>query len=490
MRKIINTYGFPSAIITLAFVYLFFPSNNLSMDPLNYGCEVKYGETLFEPHHLLYSYFNYLLYNFCNTISPFHIDVLKFMQCLNGIFAILCLFLFNRLLQKFMNDKPKANAWTLFAGCCFGVMRYAVDAETYIIPIFFSLLSSWYYLNYLTTAQSKNVWFAGVFASLACLFHQIHLFWGIGLFLGFLRTRKIKNVFYFSIPAFSVLAVYSIVLIFYDKISFSFNHLIRLLFHYYYSDSADVHLGSVNFIMTPISFFRTFFQVHGVISDILRLIPFFYILFLPVLFFIALSVYYFKKEVKFKKEKLWSNDFQSIHLLIFALQLGFAFFSHGNAKFMVMLPFLIPFFIYLFLDFKLKPIVYLSLAMLIWNFCFAIFPDHYFDYQNNKELIAFIKENPDKVFVLKESNNVACQYYYETGVSADDRIVSNIKIDTIRNFFNENKIIYTDVLTKKVPFNRADIALSSPQMDFVFVRRIKPIDTILGGFYIDEVVPK
>ena len=491
MGKVINKYGFFIAITLLTIAYLFFPSHNLSMDSLNYGSAVKYGETLFEPHHLLYSYFNYLLYSFLNYITPFSIDALMFMQFLNGVFALLCLLLFHGIMQKLTGDRQKAHVWTFFIGCSFGVMRFAVEAETYIIPIFFSLLSSRFYLNYLNTLKSKNVLLAGLFASIACLFHQVQLLWGIGLFFGFLRTRKIKNILYFLLPALSVLVVYSFVLVFYENTSFSFENLIKYSLSYYYSNDSDTNIGRVNFLMTPISFFRTFFQVHGNLIDLLHIMPFLYISIFLTLAFLVLSFYHFKKSVKFfKRGKFWKYDFQSTHLLIFVFQLAFAFFSHGNAEFMVMLPFLIPFFLYLFLDFKLKPVVYFSLAMFIWNFCFAVFPNHHFDYQNNKELITFIKENPDKVFVLNEGDNVFCRYYYEFGVNEYDRIANSYDMDKIRNFANEHKIIYTDVLTKKSSFNRASIALSFDKPDFVPVRHIKHIDAVMGGFDIDEVVLK
>ncbi len=482
---LIRSYWYYIAMFIVIIIYLFFPGNNLSIDSFEYGCNVKYGEDLFLPHHLFYSFFNYLLYDFVIRFIP-SIDALKFMQFVNGIFALLSLILFHKIITKKTNDKEKANSWTFFIASCFGVMRFAVNVETYIIPIFFSLLSSYSYLNYLKTRRSRYILFCSIAASVACLFHQIHLFWGIGLFIGLLRTKKIKNILLFLIPTFTVLIAYSTVLTCYIHIPFSIENLITYLADYYYSNDADIHIGSVNFILTPISFFRTFFQVHGNIVNILQLVPAFYAIIPVAAVFLGISLYKMKS-IRFKKPNFQYADFEFTHFIIFILQLAFAFFSHGNAEFMVMLPFLIPFFIYVFADFNNKFITYMAFAMLIWNFCFAIFPDNHFNYQNNEGLISTIEENPDKIFFLKEKSLIAGRLYYERGKKERYRLLDDSDTTAIKSFIKENKVFYTDVLTKKMPFSRGHIACPSDYSNIIFVRNIKHIHSDLGGFYVDEI---
>ncbi|MPN21967.1 hypothetical protein SDC9_169349 [bioreactor metagenome] len=154
---------------------------------------------------------------------------------------------------------------------------------------------------------------------------------------------------------------------------------------------------------------------------------------------------------------------------------------------MVMLPFLIPIFVPVFIEFDLKAIKYLGFAMLIWNFFFAIFPNNCFDYQNNRALLTIIKDNPDKVFILKERNIVVNQYYYEIGTEEYDRLIDNQNKEAINKLSKEEKVIYTDVLTKHVPFNRANVTSPSDDNNLIFKRHISKIDSDLGEYFVDEV---
>lgn len=480
-------YRFRIVFIIILIIYFLFPNNNLSVDSLGYGCSVKYGVDLFSAHHLLYNYINYLIYNVVHAIFP-SIDALRLMQFTNALFAVLCLIFLRRIILKQTNDTYKANIWTFFVGVSFGVMRFAVEAETYIMPIFFSLVSSSFYLRYLKDKKIINIILSGVFVSIACLFHQIHIFWGIGLFIGLLATNKIKPLFVYSVTTLLVPFVYILVMIFYLKIDFSAANLMRFLGEYYYSNNANTEFGLINFIVTPITFFRTFFQVHGIVIDVLRLMPVFYFIIPVVLCFIILFIVKAAKSIDFRKTKYKEYPFEFTHLFIFILQFSFAFYSHGNSEFMVMLPFLIPLFVPAFMEFDIKAIKYLGLAMLIWNFFFAIFPNNYFDYQNNKALLKIIKDNPDKVFILKERNIVVNQYYYEIGTEEYDRLVDNQNMEAIKKLTKDEKVIYTDVLTKHVPFNRANVTSPSDDNNLIFKRHITKIDSDLGEYFVDEII--
>ena len=284
--KISNLFKIGALLIVLV-IYFLFPNNNLSVDSLDYGSSVKYGVDLFSPHHLLYNYFNFVLFSVIKVVLP-AIDALKFMQFTNALFTVLSLLLLRKLILKLTNDKDKADIWTFFVATCFGVMRFAVEAETYVMPIFFSIISSYYYFNYLRNKRLINILLCSIFISVACLFHQIHLFWGIGLFFGLLFFGKTNHVLVFSGTTLLVPFVYSLVLVIHYQINFSFENLVRFLGDYYFSDNADVKIGLINLIITPITFFRTFFQVHGVVAEVLRLIPIFFII-IPIVLFIIFS---------------------------------------------------------------------------------------------------------------------------------------------------------------------------------------------------------
>ncbi|MDD4516603.1 hypothetical protein [Massilibacteroides sp.] len=476
-------------MLVVAVVYLFFPGNNLfSEDSIAYANNVKYGESLFWPHHLLYSAFNYCLYiPFKQIIHS--LDAFRFMQLVNGISGLLCLCVFNKIVMKLTGDKKWANTWTFFVACCFGVIRFSVEIETYIQPLFFSLLSSLFFLKYQNTCKMYYVVFCSLTASIACLFHQIHLFWGIGLFVGFILYGRWKPVVVYALPTLSVLVVYSLVMVFYNDIPFSCSNLTTYLLDYYYSEKADISFGVSNVLLTGISFFRTFFQVHGIIIDVLRLIPFFWIVIPVVLILLGVGVYHLKG-FRFKPVHLMENRFELTHLIIFFLQFSFAFFSDGNAEFMVMLPFLIPLFIPCLFDFNLKAVPYISVALLIWNFCFSVYPNHHFDYFNNRHLLQIIDQHPNKAFILMQRNVIVEQYYYETGKYEDFRLIHADSEEDITRLRSENRIFYTDVLTKKMPFNRAQFIQVHNYDNLHFRKRIKKIYTDLGAFYIDEISPE
>jgi hypothetical protein len=410
------------------------------------------------------------------------------MQFINGIFALASLWLLQKIIFRQTQNNInsiKSDVWLLFAGCSFGVMRFAVEAETYIIPLFFSLLASYFFLNFVQTKKSYNILICSLFTSVAVLFHQIHIFWGIGLFFGILRTKSLKNVLIFVLPTLIVLLVYSCVLVFYENTAFSFENLFRFIASYYFSENADTSFGLNNVIITPISFVRTFFQIHGVAAETLRLLPAFYAIAGLVALLLGFTIY-FCKDLKIRRLTFRNNNFEFTHLLIFILQFAFAFYSTGNSEFMVMLPFLIPIFIDKLLIYSNKTVVFLSLLMLLWNFFFGIFPNNHFDFYNNKSLVEFIKQNPDKTFIVKEKQAVFNQFYYETGKEADNIFDLSAQKSTSNLLENTNNIIYTDIFTKKVPYNRSSFLNSQSADNLQFVRHICYFSNSMGGFWVDE----
>jgi hypothetical protein len=438
-------------MIIIAITYLFFPNNNHLIDSVCYAGNVKFGVELFSSHHLLYTYFNYLAFRFFVLIFPL-IDALRLMQLINGTFGLLCLLLLRKIIANQINNKKIAESWTFFVACSFGIMRFAVEAETYILPIFFSLLSSFFFLKYLRNQERKNVFLSGLFASIACLFHQIHIFWGIGLFLGLLFSKTAKSTFIFLLSTPIVLICYSLVLIFYNHVSFSISNLFRFFAEYYFTDKVDLHLGLKDILISAITFTRTFFQVHGVVVETLRLKPGFYIILAVVVASLFFLMFKTIKNVKFNPVSFSrKNNFIWTHFIIFFLQFGFAFFSHGNSEFMVMLPFLMAILMPNFLSFDLNILRGFAVCMLIWNFSFGIFPNNYFDFQNNKELAKIIHKHSDKIFILKERNAIANQYFYHYGIQENNRMIDNDDKATIRKLKLKNNSFCTDILTKKRP---------------------------------------
>lgn len=487
MNKITYDNSFKLALLVLPVFYLLFPNNNQTIDAWEYAQNVKYGIELFKPHHLLY---NWLLYNL--KLFPLFktVDTMRFMQSANGFFTIFSLYFLYRILLALYNDKRKSLVWTLFVGCAFATLRYATENETYIIPILFSIIASYFFLLFIQQRETGNreylLFLSGLFASISCLFHQIHFFWWLALLVGvFLlpKPKPVKEFLVFVLPAFIVPIVYVLVMWFYTKTELSLHNYLSFVFEYYYSENSDVSVSGLNFILSPISLFRSFLQVHGNIINFFLARPI--ISSLSIVFFIF-CIYRFIFPLKFKLSFNNKNTFVNIHFIAFILQFAFAFYSKGNAEFMVMLPFLFSICFSYWLTINEKKLFFLSVAMLTWNITFAILPNHYYNFQNNEKLIEIIKSYPEKNFILKERNKIVAQYKYFYDDDISDRA---FYVEEIIND-NEEGIFLTDIISKQQPYSRATIVSEKFGLDYTFMRKISEIHAFYGNYSVEEILVK
>jgi len=485
MKELIHKFDiFKLIALSLFIIYIIFPANHHLSDAYSYASSVKYGIDLFDSHHLLYNSFNFLTKEFLSIFTK-NIDVIRLMISINALFALLSMLLMRKILFVLFQSNNKAVVWTLFAACSFGFMRFSTEVETFIIPIFLSLISTYFFQKHLKLNLNRYALYSGIFASLACLFHQIHLFWGIGLFVGFIMNRKLKPALLYLVSTPSVILIYSIVIVFYYNSDLSVNNFITFIADYYYSDKADVSFGINNIIITIITFTRTFFQVHGSLLHIYEKHTIISILIATITVFCTISSL---KLLTLKKtnNKISSNVFAFTHLIVFILQLSFAIFSHGNSEFMVMLPFLIAFFVPFVFEIRLKSILFFTIGMFVWNFGFGIIPNHYIDYQNNKQLINHIAKCNNSYYILKENYLVSSYYLYEYGNDSYGKIIPiDFNIRDIK--ISDNTKFYTDIFSKKTPYSRVDFTTTIDTSKIQFIKHVKWINNTMGGFYIDEV---
>ncbi len=464
-----------------AFLYLLFPNNNYVPDSIEYASNIKYYEHLFRSHHLLYNALGVVIVYTLKSIVP-AVDTLKTMQFVNGVAALACLILLFRIILLQYKNEAKALLWIFFAGSCFAVLRFGAENETYIIPIFFSLLSSLYFLKFNQKRKWTFILLSSLFGVIGFLFHQIHIFWWIGILLGLLFYKHYKALLLYASIGVLMPLTYIMVLIFYNNSELTTDNLKNFVLQSYYSGGADIKIGLHNFLLTPISFIRTFFQVHGNIVDLLKQLPELGLSLIITIVLIILALR--QKKIVTRIQKSNQHIFMTTHFAIFVLQLAFAFFSHGNAEFMVMLPFLLALFLPIYCNVNYKFLVYISCAMLVWNVSFALFPNHFLDYQNNGRLVEIIDENPNAQFIFKEHNIVVGNYYYVHG-----QLPQNMYMGNISELRDKHKLtVLTDVLTKKIPFSRASVVQKPINQQLKFVRHIDSVNCFLGKYYIDEVV--
>ncbi len=500
MQKPFNSNNYIFILIPFFFlIYLLLPTQNSSIDAYNYAANVKLNHDIFFPHHLMYNLLPSLIIKFLGLLN-FQPDVLAFMKMVNASFAALSLYIFYKILDKLQEDKKNILPIILIAASCFGFMRYATENETYIVPIFWSLLATYFFLKYIKSNAKADILYSGIFATISCLFHQIHILWYAGLFFGtFFYKKDLKSTFFLAAPALILPIAYYFA---FKQVHFEFNNaenLWQFVFYDYYYGTARVQFGFDNLILGFISFVRSFIQVHGIIPVLIKKNYLYAFAFAPFLF---TGFQIIKYSWINKLEKLESTVFVKTISIIFLLQFAFAIFSEGNMEFMVMLPILL----LLIINglFKIKDSIYLSLgiSIFIWNIAFGLFPNYSYDFQNQQKIIQIMENKKNAIFILSENALVENMIYYRMGLSCnpaiyksptsliqqnksteclktkmDSCILNNIEIFT--DCVNEPKVI-----SRKQYFSKNENELFFKDFEIV---KIDSIQTLIGTKYISLI---
>jgi hypothetical protein len=409
MKKVSNTYLlFPVLFI----LYLLFPTSNSSMDAYEYAAEIRYGVHPFQPFHLLYNAFGNLLFKCCGIF--FQTDALSLMKSLNAVAAVVCLFLLDRILCRMMQPTQQRILLILCCGFSFGVWRFAAENETYIIPIVFSLAASFYYLKFRDTTHKRNIILAGLWAAIACLFHVIHFFWWLGLMSGVATHKNKKDLLLYLLPSLVCPIVYVAV------ISIDSNCGISPIGIWSYfqptltGNTVQYTIGWDNLYLGVISLFRTFYQVHGNIS--ILVIKHVWLL-VPAIISIGFALLALIRIVKQNTTSVRNlSGFIIIHIIILILQLLFAFYSKGNAEFMVMLPFLLAIGGCHYFKRDLTILTYTSISLFVWNLTFGILPNHYADFNKQEKLLTMVRQHKNIIFLLPYPGDMQNQLFYATGM--------------------------------------------------------------------------
>jgi len=364
-------------------VYTFFlwalPNQNQTGDAYGYAFSMESGKSLSSPHHLLY---NWLGYGFAQVFPG---KAMWFMLKLNALLMGLSLFLLNKILRT-STDTKLALALTVFCAYSFASLRFSGLNETYVIPLFFSLLGS---LLLLKKPESwKNLLLGFVSLTLAVLFHQIHVFWLLawGLVYG-IKSKKAALSFIFS--GLAILTIYT---------SFA-SYRNQSLWYFITEDVQNglvvTHFSIEHLFFTGVNSIRTIIQVHGDQFVLLREYPLAWLL-PAVLLSSLIGFFVFRKNVR----HLWSLDWSLSRAAMLAFLLHFALvvYSMGNAEFMLMLPFLGVIAFGKYIKFSAKSWMVLAVGIGIWNMGFDTLPKNLFDYHKNQETREWLKETDAKYF--------------------------------------------------------------------------------------------
>ena len=455
-------------------LYLLFPTSNSSLDSWGYACSVKYGTELFIPHHLLYNAFLHFVFISKKLLFPFA-DALETCKQVNGIFAAATLFVFYKILKLQVPDRQAAMGWLIFAGSTFGVLRFATENETYIIPLFFSVWGTYYLIR-------GKYMLSGFLLALACLFHQVHVLWWLACVISLFISWEKRKLMAFLLPAITVPLIYSLVIVLYNKQELSILSFFSFIFSDYLNGNAEVGIDFRKaLLLTPISFGRTFIQVHGNTFSLLKDFPF--ILFLPCI--LLLTGFLFIKNLRFNSKSI--STFQIAMGLAFILHFAFAAYSAGNAEFMVMLPMLLILAAAPKVDLVSSQLKAFGLSILAWNICVGLFPSRYFDLKGNKHLLEHIHNHPSAAYVLNDYWNVYNQHVYQYGTMPGQAIsfrempaCEPCFLKMLNEKLENDQPVFTDCIKYNKVLDRSYLMDRNPNENFWDQYALLPEDTLNG----------
>ncbi|AKQ45378.1 hypothetical protein TH63_06570 [Rufibacter radiotolerans] len=398
-------------LLGLLLVYGLFPTHNSTSDAYDYAACVRWRVDLWQPHHLLYNITGLGIFTLGQK-TGLSIQPLELLKLLNALFAGASLWVLWRILALLQQPLAAQAALLLLAGASLGPMRYATENETYILPIFFSLAGTYYWVRYHLQGKSKDILWSSFWAAFACLFHQIHIFWWLGLLLYFIVTkpRPWAKVGWYLLPALVVPLGYGIAL---SLLHIPFSQAHRFVFLDFFKGEVETTITFKNFLLTGISFMRTFLEVHG---RQLFLLEKNLLYILPALGSLVLLFFFGRK-----LGVIWRNGrlvhprvLKTLSLILF-LQVLFAWFAVGNAEFMVMVPFLVALMAGCF-RFPQPQVLFLpGMALFLWNMSYAVLPNFYFTYSNHACVQDFASRQPQATLLLQDKNAFDAYLFYQTG---------------------------------------------------------------------------
>lgn len=466
------------AVILLFFTLnLLFPNTNLSVDDYAYAIDIRRGNPLFLPHHLLYNFSGYYWSLFIRGLFP-EISILAAMQGLNTTAAVLILIISRTIFLRLGLSAIATAAALLFVGSSYGFWRFALGNETYILPILCSITASYYFLLYVRSSSTTKIILAGFFSALACLFHQIHVAWWLGLLFGvYANGKSPKPVILFMIPAIIIPIAYIGAFSLESGSTLTLFSLTKFILLDFYQGNVDTP-GWITLILTAINLIRTFYQVHGNMLYISGYNPFLAgCAVLALLAGLIGCTWWALRRSTTPKTVSKDRTFQRTHLVIFTLHLTIALLSNGNAEFMAVLPLLAMLITSPWIQKISSPLFFLAASMFIWNFCWGVYPNHAYRLTPERELLNFIQEHPQDLFIAYDYPLIENMYTYAY-LSPPDNLArapegyryKNLPVSElhkrIQDALDNHHKVFTDCLRRPGTLDRANFIRQGDENDF------------------------
>ena len=509
----------------LTVLCLALPTANATGDAWYYAACARWGQELWQPHHLLYNGIGWLWLRLVGAAGPAlaGLAALPWLQALNALAYGGCLLALGRLLPWAGVGRAAVPAWLLLVGSCFGMLRFATENETYMQPLLLALLASLAWARGIQEEKNASRWLlAGLLAAGACLVHQLMVWWWLGLLLGLRPWRgrpAAARALWYAAPAALVPLAYAL------AGPGGVGGTVRFALHDYLTGHARVELGSKALLLTGINLVRTAAQVHGNLLPLLHRWPL--LLGGTGVASLALGGYGALGAWRAKARKaalpnagqangqapqpLSHSATQSLsqplavrrtHALIGGLHLAFAAQAAGNAEFMVMLPALAALALAggPLAAWPPRRVAALGAALLSWNLAFGLVPARRLDYSGTgPALRARVLAQPRAWFLLRDPNLLLNQLQYYTGrPTGAPRVVglSRPAAPAYRAWLAgrlaAGDTVYTDALGNSYPLDRAQFtqgeAAAQRLAGFTAVR-VDSFPTFFGPRYLTRLGP-
>lgn len=474
-------------VLLMGLVYLLLPAINHSGDALGYMAEMKQiqesGTMTWSAHHLLYLPFGSMTHA---VMGKYLLPLMDWLQAINALAAAVSLWLVY-LIRRHQAGAAAASLAVLLAGSAFGVMRFATENETYMLPLMFSLWGSWLLIR--RDADMRGLVAGAAMLSLAVLFHQMHIWWMMAAFWYFRRNRR----------ALAVLAggIAVIALVYVGAAQQARVPWMRFPFQDALGGTVQLIPGADNVKFTVINALRTWLQVHGNV-------PYFLKASLPLLLMAAsgaLTLLFSLLPLPFLRrtatDTVKPNE-RSFGLFRAAMLLHFlwAFYSVGNAEFMVMLPMLLPICGFNTALFPERRQWLAGAGLLLWNAAAALIPNHVFSTDASAQTLERMQTlagNSDSTWFVAR-NKVQLENYrsaYPSAPHPQRLLLLTAPADwgphtateaDISTLLKQGKTLYTDCVQYPEPMSRSSILSGSRNEAFFKQYRLEVADSF-AGFY-------
>ena len=409
---------------------LLLPTQNSTLDAWYYAACVRHGHELLLPHHLLYNAVGWLW----QQALPDSIDTLAALKALNAWGFGASLLVLRELLRRVGGARPPVAGWLLLVGSSFAMLRFATENETYMLPLLLSLLASRSAWRAASGEVGLSGWLAaGGWAAGACLLHQIHAGWWLGLLLGVLllrqsAARRWSALWRYALPAAAIPLAYAAALPGWN-LPLTFSAFWHFVFHDLYAGQTGATPSGLTLLLTGINLGRTFGQMHGSTLALLRQWPALGGVALLCLGAGVVAGWQLWRAgrgldkagappVDFSPESGPARHsgpwFQRTHFMILTLQVACAVWAAGNAEFMVMIPALLALLL-VRQPWPPRPLLLAGAALLLWNLTFGLLPSHLLRFTNTAPILARMEQEPAAWWLLTDPNLILNQRHYRTG---------------------------------------------------------------------------